>query len=87
MRGRLLRIFHHDRKYALDKDVPLPTVKELSAEYAEVLERKKKNYSEYKKLKRESKDWQVADAIVQMIVSDETYARQEQSINNEEHNR
>ncbi len=69
------------------KDVPLPTVKELSAEYAEVLERKKKNYSEYKKLKRESKDWQVADAIVQMIVADETYARKEQSINNEEHNR
>ncbi|MDO4648546.1 MAG: relaxase/mobilization nuclease domain-containing protein [Eubacteriales bacterium] len=49
----------------------LPRIKELSAEYSQVLERKKANYLEYKKLKRESKDWIVADQIVQMILEEE----------------
>ncbi len=52
------------------KDTQLPKVKDLSAEYAEILERKKKNYTEYRKLKKEAKDWQIADAIVQMILED-----------------
>lgn len=34
-------------------DVPIPKVKELAAEYSKILKRKNRNYSEYKKLKRE----------------------------------
>ncbi len=58
------------------KDSQLPKVKELSAEYSKILERKKKNYSEYKKLKRESKDWQAADRILQMILEDKKTDRE-----------
>ncbi len=56
----------------------LPRIKELSGEYSQVLERKKANYSEYKKLKRESKDWVVADQIVQMILEDEKKEREQE---------
>ncbi len=45
----------------------LPRVKELSAEYSEVLERKKKTYAEYRKNKNEAREWQIADSIAQMI--------------------
>ncbi len=55
----------------------LPRIKELSAEYSQILERKKANYSEYKKLKRESKDWIVADQIVQMILEEEKKEREQ----------
>lgn len=52
------------------KDAKLPKVKELSAEYTEILERKKNNYAEYSKLKKETKDWRVTEQIVSMIVED-----------------
>ncbi len=58
------------------KDVPIPKVKDLSAEYAEILERKKKSYAEYRKNKKEAKDWQVADRIIQMILDDEKQDRE-----------
>ncbi len=60
------------------KDSTIPRVKDLSGEYSEILERKKKNYSEYKKLKRESKDWQIADQIVQMILEDHSRIQREE---------
>lgn len=62
-------------------------MKELSAEYSKILERKKRNYSEYKKLKRELKDWQVADAIVQMILDDEKRDREVEEKQTDIHNR
>ena len=65
------------------KDAQIPRVKDLSAEYAEVLECKKKNYSEYRKPKKEAKDWQVADTIVQMILEDDK-SKQEQEKRKEE---
>ncbi|MDO4650000.1 MAG: relaxase/mobilization nuclease domain-containing protein [Eubacteriales bacterium] len=61
----------------------LPRIKDLSAAYSEILERKKKNYSEYKKLKRESKDWQVADTIVQKLLEDEEKQKQHEQKNKE----
>ena len=65
------------------KDAQLPKVKDLFAEYAEIMERKKKNYTEYRKLKKEAKDWQIADAIVQMILEDDK-SKQEQEKRKEE---
>lgn len=53
------------------KDSKIPRVKKLSAEYVEILERKKRNYSDYRKLKKETKNWQVAEQIVSMIMEDE----------------
>lgn len=68
-------------------DVPIPKVKELAAEYSKILKRKNRNYLEYKKLKRELKDWQVADAIVQMILDDEKRDREAEKKQIDIHNR
>ena len=38
----------------------IPTIKELNAEYAQVLAEKKKTYSEYRKARQEMKDYQTA---------------------------
>ncbi len=48
----------------------LPTVKELNAEYSEVLERKKRTYSEFRKVREEAKEWAVAESIVRMLQED-----------------
>ncbi len=53
------------------KEKTIPHVKELNAEYAAVLERKKKSYAEYRKIKTEMQDWLVAEKIVQTILGDE----------------
>lgn len=51
-------------------DAPIPRVKDLNAEYALVLERKKKTYSEYRKTRSEMQDWLVAQRIVQTIIGE-----------------
>ncbi len=67
------------------KDAQLTKIKDLSAEYAEILQRKKRNYSEYQKSKKETKDWHIADAIVQMIFENDK-SKQEQEKRKEERN-
>ena len=53
----------------------LPRVKELNAEYTEVLTRKKANYQEYRSLKKEDRDWQLAKALIGGIL----HAEQEEN--------
>ena len=50
------------------KDTPLPKLKDLHAEYATVLERKKKNYAEYRKRKSEMQDYLMAQKIVEVML-------------------
>lgn len=66
--------------------VKLPTVKELSAEYDEVLARKKKTYAEYRKDKEETKDYLMTQKILEAMFSEEQKAT-EQERQQEEHNR
>ena len=48
-----------------------PKVKELNAEYTEILQRKKQNYAEYCQLREDAKKWQTACGIVQKILEEE----------------
>ena len=50
------------------KDIPLPRLKDLHAEYATVLERKKKTYAEYRKQKSEMQDYLMAQKIVEVMM-------------------
>lgn len=56
----------------------LPRVKELNAEYAEVLSRKKKNYQSYRTLRKENEEWQIAKSLVAAILQEETHQEEEQ---------
>lgn len=53
------------------KNAHLPKVAALNAEYAEILERKKANYREYRKAKAKAQDWLIAQRIVQTILNEE----------------
>lgn len=68
----------NDYKKKHGKDAKLPSTKELSAEYSAVLERKKKSYAEYRKIKTEMQDWLTAQKIVQTVLGEEREKRQEQ---------
>ena len=46
-------------------------MKELNAEYTEILQRKKQNYAEYCQLREDAKKWQTACGIVQKILEEE----------------
>ena len=48
-----------------------PKVKELNAEYTEILRRRKQNYAEYCRLREVAKKWQTACGIVQKILEAE----------------
>ena len=61
-----------DEYKAAHDGAQLPKVKDLSAEYSAILTRKKQNYAEYRKLKSEMHDWQVALCIVQTIQNGDT---------------
>lgn len=69
------------------KDVPIPKSKELSAEYTTVLERKKKNYAEYKKMKSEKQEWFIAKKIVQVIMQEEEQKQEEKQKQKEQNER
>lgn len=56
----------------------LPRVKELNAEYAEVLSRKKKNYQSYRTLRKENEEWQIAKSLVAAILQEEIHQEEEQ---------
>lgn len=53
------------------KKEKLPTVKQLSAEYAEIIVRKKKSYSEYHKSKKEMRDYLMAQKILETMFGEE----------------
>ena len=47
-------------------------MKELNAEYAKVLESKKKTYAEYRKVRAEMQDYQIALKVVEACAGEET---------------
>ena len=48
----------------------LPLIRDLNAEYAQLLERKKKNYAEYRQQKAQMQDWLMAQKIVSVMLDD-----------------
>ena len=52
-------------------------MKELNAEYAEILTRKKKNYQSYRAVRKENEEWQIAKSLVVAILQ-EVYIREEE---------
>ena len=54
----------------------IPTIKELNAEYAEVLMEKKKTYAEYKQARQEMKDYQTAKYNVDRFLQVEEQEKQ-----------
>ena len=48
----------------------LPRIRDLNAEYAQLLERKKKNYAEYRQQKAQMQDWLMAQKIVSVMLDD-----------------
>lgn len=52
-------------------------MKELNAEYAEILTRKKKNYQSYRAVRKENEEWQIAKSLVVAILQEE-YIREEE---------
>lgn len=50
----------------------IPKVKELNMEYAKVLENKKKTYAEYRKMRMEMQDYQIALKVAEACVGEET---------------
>ena len=67
-----------DYMQAHPKEKPLPRVKELSAEYAEVLTRKKKNYQTYRSMRKDNEEWQVAKSLVAAILQEALSHEEEQ---------
>ena len=65
-------------KLKYGQESKLPRISELNAEYATVLERKKKNYAEYAKSKAEMQEWLTAQKIVQTVLGEEEKAKQQQ---------
>ena len=56
----------------------LPRVKDLNAEYAEILSRKKKNYQSYRAVRKENEEWQIAKSLVAAILQEETHQEEKQ---------
>lgn len=50
----------------------MPKVKELNLEYAGVLEGKKKTYAEYRRVRAEMQDYQIALKVAEACLGDET---------------
>lgn len=73
---------HMAAKAAFDQleTSPISKVKELNTEYAEILERKKRAYAEYRKIRPEMQNYQIALKVAEACVDDET----EQEINQKE---
>lgn len=53
-------------------------MKDLNAEYAEILPRKKKNYQSYRAVRKENEEWQIAKSLVAAILQEETRQEEEQ---------
>lgn len=54
----------------------IPSIRELNQEYAEVLQEKKKTYAEYRKARREMKDYQTAKYNVDQFLKKEEQEKQ-----------
>ena len=48
----------------------IPKVKELSVEYAQVLEKKKADYAQYRKARQEMKDYTLAQEIAKAFLEE-----------------
>lgn len=77
--------FHKAAKDAFSKiKGKIPTIKELNAEYAQVLTEKKKTYSEYRQARQEMKDYQTAkyniDRFLQAEEQEKQAEKQKQNI-------
>ena len=66
------------------KDTPLPRLKDLHAEYATVLERKKKTYAEYRKQKSEMQDYLMAQKIVEVMLEKDDREKEQQQLQQEQ---
>ena len=69
---------HKAAKEAFDQQKlqKLPRIRELNAEYAQLLEQKKKTYAEYRQQKNQMQDWLTAQKIAQVVL-DEKEEREE----------
>ena len=56
----------------------IPTIKELNAEYAQVLAEKKKTYSEYRQARQEMKDYQTAKYNIDRFLQTEEQEKQDE---------
>ena len=66
------------------KDSSLPRLKDLHAEYATVLERKKKTYAEYRKQKSEMQDYLMAQKIVEVMLEKDDREKERQQLQQEQ---
>lgn len=66
------------------KDTPLPKLKDLHAEYAVVLERKKKTYAEHRKQKSEMQDYLMAQKIVEVMLEKDVREQERQQLQQEQ---
>jgi hypothetical protein len=70
--------FHKAAKDAFSKlDGNIPKVKDLNAEYAEILAKKKEAYSEYRQAKKEMQEFVKAKHNIDMFLGDERIQEQE----------
>lgn len=67
----------------------LPRIRDLNAEYAQLLERKKKNYAEYRQQKAQMQDWLMAQKIVSVMLDEkeqkETEIKRQEERKTQEH--
>ena len=61
----------------------LPRVRDLNAEYAQLLDHKKKTYAEYRQQKNQMQDWLTAQKIVQVMLDEK--AEPKKKIEKQEH--
>ncbi|SCY11220.1 relaxase/mobilization nuclease domain-containing protein [Butyrivibrio sp. INlla14] len=73
-------LLHKAAKQAFDKlqVKKLPTIKALNLEYAQVLDRKKKLYAEYRKAKKDMSDYQVAKHDIDQILNLDAEKKEQQ---------
>lgn len=55
----------------------LPRVRDLNAEYAQLLEQKKKTYTEYRQQKNQMQDWLTTQKIVQVMLDEKAEPKKE----------
>lgn len=66
------------------KDTPLPRLKDLHAEYATILERKKKTYADYRKQKSEMQDYLMAQKIVEVMLEKDDREKEQLQLQQEQ---
>ena len=59
----------------------LPRIQDLNAEYAQLLERKKKNYAEYRQQKVQMQDWLTAQKIAQTMLEEKDHQEEKNQEN------